>query len=120
MTSTCLPDVELTELGNSMIAGFERRIALIPPDMCSPFHQEARHLETELLLIYKMVALCAKKDENLSTVSKRWETMVQICDNTAKQLHQLAQKHPYCGADAYYDKVLDLRNKCHRLQQMHS
>jgi hypothetical protein len=103
-----------------MITGFELRVASIPQDMCAPFHQEARQLEVELLTIYKMVALCVKKDEDLGMVSKRWGAVVQMCDNSAKQLFQLTQKHPYCGAAVYYDRVLDLRNKCFRLQQMHS
>ena len=103
-----------------MILDFERRIASLPKDMCAPFHQEARQLESELLTIYKMVALLVRKDEDLSMVSKRWGVMVQMCDNFAKQLSQLTQFHPYCGADVYYDRVLDLRNKCLRLQQMHS
>jgi hypothetical protein len=118
--SNCLPETELKQLGNSMIMEFERRVASIPDYLCAPFHQEARQLEAELLTIYKMVALCAKKDEDLDVVSKRWGSMVQMCDSFAKQLHQLTQKHPHCGADAYYDRVLDLRNKCYRLQQMHS
>lgn len=118
--SACLPDTELKELGDSIISGFDLRIASIPQDLCAPFHQEARQLEIELLTIYKMVALTVKKDDDLSMVSRRWTAMVQMCDNSAKRLNQLAQQHPYCGAGAYYDRVLDLRNKCYRLQQMHS
>lgn len=120
MGSTCLPEIELKELGDSMITGFALRVASIPQDMCAPFHQEARQLEVELLTIYKMVALCVKKDEDLNMVSKRWAAVVQMCDNSANQLNQLVQRHPYCGAASYYDRVLDLRNKCLRLQQMHS
>ena len=118
--NNCLPDSDLRKLGSSMLVDFERRVASIPKDLCAPFHEEARQLETELLTIYKMVALCARKEEDLSGVSKSWGFMVQMCDESAKQLNKLVQQHPSCGADAYYDRVLDLRNKCHRLQQMHS
>jgi len=120
VANTCLPDAELKELGDSMILGFERRIASIPQDLCGAFHQEARQLETELLSIYKMVALCVKKEEDLSIVSSRWGAMVQMCHDFARQLHQLSQQHPTCGAEVYYDRVLDLTNKCQRLQQIHS
>lgn len=118
--NNCLPESDLRELGNSMLVDFERRVASIPKDLCAPFHEEARQLETELLTIYKMVALCTRKEEDLSSVSKSWGFMVQMCDKSGDQLNKLVQQHPSCGADAYYDRVLDLRNKCHRLQQMHS
>lgn len=103
-----------------MIAGFQQRIAAIPKDLCAPFHEEARQLETELLTIYKVVAICTRKEEDLERVANSWAFMVQMCDDAAKHLNQLAQNHPYCGAGSYYDRVLDLRNKCLRLQQMHS
>jgi hypothetical protein len=115
-----LPEAELRELGDSVILDFERRIASIPQDMCAAFHQEARQLETELLLIYKTVSLCVKKEEDLNIISNRWGVMVQMCIDFGRQLSQLSKKHPQCGAEVYYDRVLDLQNKCHRLQQMHS
>ena len=118
--NNCLPQSDLQELGNSIITDFERRVASIPDYLCAPFHDEARQLETELLGIYRVVVLCARKEEDLEAVSKLWGLIVQICDQCLDQLRALAQKHPNCGADTYYDRVLDLRNKCNRLQQMHS
>ena len=103
-----------------MLSDFERRIASIPQDLCEPFHAEARQLVTELMAIYKMVVLCVRQQENLEEVAISWSVMVEICDAFAKQLNNLSEQHPYCGADAYYDRVLDLRNKCERLQQLHS
>ena len=46
--------------------------------------------------------------------------MVEMCDEFLRRLSGLKERHPYCGAEIYYDRVLDLRNKCKRLQEMHS
>jgi len=118
--NSCLAESDLQDLGKEMIAGFERRVAAIPRDLCAPFHNEARQLETELLTIYKVIALSTRNVEDLDAVAKAWATMVKVCDESANRLNTLVKQHPDCGADAYYDRVLDLRNKCQRLQQMHS
>ena len=117
---SCLAESDLQNLGDEMLQGFERRVAAIPKDLCAPVHSEARQLETELLTIYKFVALAARREEDLSQIAKAWDMMVKVCDESAKRLNDLVKQHPYCGANAYYDRVLDLRNKCQRLQTMHS
>ena len=118
--NSCLAESDLLDLGNEMLAGFERRVAAIPTDLCAPFHSEARQLETELLTIYKFVALATRREEDLSRVAKSWEMLVKVCDEAARRLNVLVTQHPDCGANSYHDRVLDLRNKCQRLQQMHS
>jgi hypothetical protein len=118
--NNCFAESDLRDLGNEMLDGFARRVAAIPSDLCAPFHVEGRLLESELLQIYKIAALCARRTDDLEQISRGWGLMVQVCDETAKRLNTLAQEHPSCGADAFTDRVLDLRNKCRRLQQMHS
>ena len=118
--SNCLTKLELKELGDSKILAFGKRVASIPNDLCAPFHQEARQLETELLTIHSFVVLGVRKEQDLNVVAEAWGGMVAMCDAFAKSLNALSLKHPYCGADSYYNSVLDLRNKCSRLQQMHS
>jgi hypothetical protein len=103
-----------------MVADFQRRVASIPQDLCAPFHTQAQYLETQLLTVYQMVAKMARRIEDLQQVSGLWGCVVNMCDKSLIQLKGLAEAHPYCGANIYYDKVLDLRNKCHRLQEMHS
>jgi hypothetical protein len=76
-------------------------------------------LEDELIRIYKMVVFCVKEETDLEKVASLWGFMVGMCDFFAERLAKLKKAHPACGADSYYDRILDLRNKCHRLQQMH-
>jgi hypothetical protein len=118
--SNCLTKLELKELGDSKIKAFGKRVASIPNDLCAPFHQESRQLEAELLTIYAFVVLGVRKEEDLNAVADAWAGMVAMCDAVAISLNALVKKHPSCGADCYYNSVLDLRNKCSRLQQMHS
>jgi sugar phosphate isomerase/epimerase len=115
-----LNDLDLLELSKGALHSFERRLATIPENLQAPFHEEARHLETELLTVYRVVVLCTKREEALDRVAKWWETMVRVCDEYGHRLNQLVAAHPACGAEQYYDRVLELRGKCLRLQKMHS
>ena len=116
----CLRESDLLEVSRGSLAAFERRLATIPADLCAPFHEEARQLEAELLTVYRVVVQCTKREEDLERVSKWWETMVRVCDEFAVRLVKLAEAHPACGAEQYYDRVLELRSKCLRLQKMHN
>jgi hypothetical protein len=116
----CLTDLDVLELSKGSLSSFEQRISTIPKELCAPFHDEARQLETELLTVYRVVVLCTKREEDLDKVSKWWATMVRVCDDFASRLNDLVKGHPGCGAEQYYDKVLELRSKCLRLQKMHS
>jgi hypothetical protein len=118
--SNCLQPTALSELAQSTLSTFEERVSKIPPDFCSAFHGEARTLEGQLLTIYKLVAICSRDEDDLDQVSANWALMVRVCDMFADKLQGLNKQHPNCGAEVYYDKILDLRNKCRRLSEMHA
>jgi hypothetical protein len=88
--------------------------------MCVPFHNAAQRLEDHLLFIHRLVVEATKKEEDLQAVAEWWGGMVVVCDLFAAALGKLKTEHPYCGADIYYDNVLDVRNRCQRLQNLHS
>ena len=116
----CLRESDLLELTRESLAGSDQRLAAIPKDLCAPFYDEARTVETELLAVYRVAALCAKREDDLDRVSRWWGSMVEVCDIVLERLRDLSNARPACGAEYYCDRVLDLRNKCHRLQTMHS
>jgi hypothetical protein len=118
--SDCATPAHLRKLGESAVADSDRRIASIPPDLCGSFTIEAIRLEDDLIRIYKQVVLCVRDEPDLQKVASWWEFMVGMCDFFAERLSHLKTTHPACGADLYYDRILDLRNKCHRLQEMHA
>lgn len=103
-----------------MVSDFVRRVASIPPELCAPVHEEARNLETQLVTIYQLIARLVRRAEELEHVAKLWSVMVSTCDMALSKLRELVERRPACGADTYYDRILDLRNKCQRLQEMHS
>ena len=115
----CLADSDLLELSKGSLDSFEQRLAAIPPELCAPFYEEARQLDAELLTVYRVVVLCTKREEDLDRVSQWWGTMVRVCDDFAQRLSKLVKTHPACGAEQFYDRVLELRSKCLRLQKMH-
>ena len=116
----CLGESDVTELANSTLAEFDQEISTLAPELCVPFNQAAMRLEGELLTIYKFVVRIVRREEDLRKIASWWGTMVSQCDQFAKRLRDLSITHPQCGAGFFYDRVLDLRNKCQRLQGMHS
>jgi len=115
----CFAESDVAELGKSALEAFDRRLLELPLDLCAPFHDEARQLETELMFLYKATVLCVRREPDIDLVAKRWASMVTLCRNFLSKLRELSNKHPDCGASIYYDRALDLQNKCQRLLEMH-
>ncbi|HEV7403235.1 MAG TPA: hypothetical protein VGO11_09925 [Chthoniobacteraceae bacterium] len=118
--NTCFDTSDIMELSRVTLDETDRRLQGLSADLCSPFYAEARTLEQHLLQIYRMVALCAKKEDDLDKIASWWAAMTEVCDHFAEKLNVLCTDHPACGADYFYDRVLDLRNKCQRLNRLHA
>ncbi len=119
LVTSCLNESDVQELGRTALADFDRRVTALPHDLCAPFHDEARGLETELMFLYKATVLCVRREEDMGRIASRWKEMVEICDRFLTALQKLSEKHSGCGTDIYHDRVLELRRKCQRLQEMH-
>ncbi|HSH38051.1 MAG TPA: hypothetical protein VK993_04630 [Chthoniobacterales bacterium] len=117
--SACLDTSDVLELSRATLKETNRRLEAIPADLCAPFNAEAANLEQQLLAVYRTVALCVRKEDDLDKVAAWWAAMTNICDEFAGRLATLSEEHPQCGSEVFYDRVLDLRNKCQRLQAMH-
>jgi hypothetical protein len=116
----CLDDQDLRALSLESLRSFDDQVASIPQDACAPFYVAAGRLESELLVFYRMVVLCAKKEEDLDKVAQWWGAMVSLCDEFAIRLETLIKQHPHCGVEIYRDRFLDVRNTCKRLQNLHA
>ena len=117
--SACFDTTDILELSRATLAEANRRISEIPADLCAPFYAEASNLEQQLLGVYRTVALCVRKEDDLEKIVGWWAAMTKACDEFAGRLSRLSEEHPQCGSEFFYDRVLDLRNKCQRLQEMH-
>lgn len=115
--SNCASNLGL--VAEPALADFDRRLASLDVDRCSEFFQEARQLDSQLLCIYRMAVVCARGAEDLAEVVAVWAMMGRICDKACQRLHALHKRHPSCGADFYYNRILDMRNKCRHLETMH-
>lgn len=115
----CVTPEDLKKISESSLEDFDRKITGIPLADCLPFNQAAGNLEAELNLSYRFVATIGKGLDDLDEIAQLWDSFVAVCDQYAKKLHELHEAHPICGADYFYDRVLDLRNKCHRLAELH-
>jgi hypothetical protein len=118
--SSCFDTTDVLELSRATLEDANRRISEIPVDLCAPFFAEASNLEQQLLGVYRTVALCVRKENELERIASWWCAMMKACDGFAGRLAKLSREHPDCGAAVFYDRVLDLRNKCQRLQEMHA
>ena len=116
---SCFDTSDVLELSRATLDDTNRRLEAIPVDLCAPFYAEAANLEQQLLGIYRTVTLCVRKEEDLDKVAAWWQAMTSICDEFSGRLAMLSNEHPPCGAEFFYDRVLDLRNRCQRLQEMH-
>jgi hypothetical protein len=116
----CISASNIETLGRATLHEFDIRIAEMPKDLCAPFYQEAGQLEAQFLMLYQMTVLCNKGNEDLDEIASVWGVMVSLSDECSKSLSRLSQAHPNCGASIYHDRMLDMRNKCQRLQKMHA
>jgi hypothetical protein len=98
---------------------FDRSIQASPPDSCGGLHDAALQIESAVKVVYRVTAHEARATEDMSEVSRLWGAMAQICQQAVKRLATLSDGRPDCGANIYLDRILDLSNKCQRLQEMH-
>jgi hypothetical protein len=117
--SPCFDTSDVLELSRATLDETNRRLEAIPVDLCAPFYAEAANLEQQLLAIYRTVTLCVRKEDDLNKIAAWWQAMTNVCDEFGARLAILSNEHPACGAEIFYDRVLDLRNRCQRLQEMH-
>src|ERR1700733_4445449 len=110
----CLDKNDLREISTNSLQSFEQEIARIPATLCAPFYEAAGRLESQLLMLYRLVVQCAKKEDDLDKVAQIWSGMIGICDEFTAHLEGLVKHHPHCGAELYRDRFLDLRNTCLR------
>jgi hypothetical protein len=110
----------IEELGHAALDDFTRRLAEVPADNQWRFHDEARRLETEVLMLFKATVIGTKKMASLGDIAKAWSEMVAVCGKAIAALSLLVKEHPDCNAEVYHDRLIALGAKCQRFQKLHS
>lgn len=109
---------DITKINESALKAFDESIATADPRTCWEFNEAVARLESQLIQLYGIVVLALKGEDDLSVIAKTWGRMVGICDHVARKIGSLARQHPACAVS--HDKILDLRNRCERLRNLHS
>jgi len=110
----------IEQLGLSSVDDFSRRIAEIQPNAQWQLHDEARRLETEVLMVYKATVIETKKMEGLDEIARAWGEMGAICAKAVAALSTLVKKNPDSTASVYRDRLIALGARCQRFQTLHS
>jgi hypothetical protein len=109
---------DLDEIKKSALETFSERVASVDFGISGEVDLEVARLESQLLQLYAIAAIIARREESLERTAQVWDAMVSICDAFAAKISELCQEHPACRAS--HDKILDVRNKCARLRDLHS
>ncbi len=117
--STCQYEQHIERVSSYTLQAFDENVSKIPENLCGAFYEAARDLESQLLTIYRFGLSIVNDFEEMEEESALWGEMVKICDRFSGKLEILLQQHPTCGASFYRDRILDLRNKCKRLAELH-
>ena len=102
---------------DSAIKAFEERVAAVNPNICWEFDLEVARLESQLVQLYSLAAIMARREPEMGKTAELWDTMANVCDAFAKRVRELCLEHPACQAS--YDKILDIRNACVELRDLH-
>jgi len=102
---------------DSALKLFDERVAAVDPDICWEFDIEVARLESQVIQLYGIAALLARRETELEKIAELWDAMISVCDTVAGKIHALCAEHPFCVAS--HDKILDIRNKSARLRDLH-
>ena len=112
-----LDAADFQSLTDSALRLFDERMAAVDPDICWEFDMEVARLESQVVQLYGIAALLARREPELDKVAEIWNAMISVCDTVAKKIQTLCGEHPFCVAS--HDKILDIRNKSARLRDLH-
>jgi hypothetical protein len=113
-------ETDVDEAAQSVLLAYDRRVAGLPRDLCAAVLNEARTLETELLSIYRFIAIGVRNETEFENIARWWHKMKTICDDCLERLSALSEKNPECGIQTCHDRVLDVRNRCKRFADRHA
>jgi hypothetical protein len=104
-------------IADSALKLFDERVANVDPSICWEFDIEVARLESQVVQLYGIAALLARRELELERIAEIWDAMISVCDAVAGKIQTLCAEHPFCVAS--HDKILDIRNKSARLRDLH-
>src|SRR5215213_10867952 len=107
-----LDATDFQAITESALKQFDERVAGMNVELGGGFDMEVARLESQVVQLYGIAALLARREIELDKIAEIWGAMGSVCDAVALKIQQLCAGHPHCAAS--HDKVLDIRNKCTR------
>ncbi len=117
MSTMTLDAKDFGTITDSALKLFDERVAAVDPTVCWEFDIEVARLESQVVQLYGIAALLARREMELGKIAEIWGAMIQVCDTVAQKMQTLCAEHPFCVAS--HDKILDIRNKSARLRDLH-
>jgi hypothetical protein len=108
-----LEAADFQAITDSALQLFDERIAAAD----SAFEIEVARLESQVIQLYGIAALLARREMDLDKIGAIWGAMITVCDTVAQKIQTLCTGQPVCVAS--HDKILDIRNKAARLRDLH-
>jgi len=105
-------------IADSALKLFDQRVAQANPTLCWEVDVEVARLESQIIQLYGIAALLARREMDLDKIAEIWGAMISVCDAVANKIQALCSEHP--SRAAMYDKILDIRNKSARLRELHT
>ena len=102
---------------DSAIKTFEERVTAAGPKTGRAFDLEVARLESQLVQLYGLAAIMARREPEMEKTAALWDTLVMICDAFAQRVRERCLEEAACQAS--YDKILDIRNACVELRDLH-
>jgi len=109
---------DLEAIGGRTLQVFSEGVERAEPDMCWEFNKQVSNLESQAIQLYGIVAILTKKEDDIAKVAEMWDAMTRLVDTFASKLKSLCDQHPFC--ETSHDTLLDLRNRCSRLRDLHA
>ena len=112
-----LNPTDFKAITDSALKLFDERVATVDPDICWEFDIEIARLESQVVQLYGIAALMARRESEMEKTAEIWAAMISTCDSVAAKIQTLCVEHAFCVAS--HDKILDIRNKAARLRNLH-
>lgn len=112
-----LDSSDFNAIADSALKQFDQRVAQADPSLCWQVDIEVARLESQVIQLYGIAALLARREMDLDKIAEIWGAMVSVCDAVANKIQTLCSGH--ASRAAMYDKILDIRNKSTRLRDLH-
>jgi len=112
-----LDAADFLAITDSALKRFDEGVAASDPEIGGKCDLEVARLESQMIQLYGIAALLARREMDLGEIAEVWGSMISVCDTVAQKIQRLCGEHTFCVAS--HDRILDIRNKSARLRELH-